>query len=150
MASDIEQMYNGIKLNVIHWSLQMYLWNDKLKVAVKPDIKVMKTATYGARSSSNQAITGVKRVAEFSKDEYPDAFQTLTKGIYVDDLFPKAKNTLDECNTLADELDVVVERGGLKSKPLAFTSVPQDKSLSTDGCSVDIAGMKWETVISCH
>ena len=146
MASDIEQMYNGIKLEEKHWPLQLYYWDNELKLNADPEIKVIKTATYGVRSSGNQAIVGLKKVAEYSKNEYPEAHHTLTKEIYIDDVLPKPKSTLDECFKLADELNVVVERGGLKLKSFAFTSIPPDPSLSTDGVTVGVAGMKWATV----
>ena len=147
MASDIEQMYNGIKLNEKHWPLQLYFWNDELKVDMEPELKVIKTVTYGVRSSGNQAIVGVKLVAEHSKEEFPEAHQTLTKQIYIDDVLPKPKHDLEECHKLADELNVVVERGGLKLKSFSFTSIPPDPSVSSDGTSVSVAGMKWNTVV---
>ena len=40
-----------------------------------------------------------------------------------------------------------MERGNLKLKSFAFTSVPPDASISVDGIIVDIAGMKWGTVV---
>ena len=147
MASDIEQMYNGIKLQEKHWPLQLYFWNDELKPDVEPELKVIKTVTYGVRSSGNQAIVGLKLVAEHSKEEFPEAHLTLTKQIYIDDVLPKPKHVLEECHKLADELNVVVERGGLKLKSFAFTSIPPDPSVSSDGTSVGVAGMKWNTVV---
>ena len=124
----------------------MYLWNDDLVEGVTPELKIIKTVAYGVRSSSNQAITGVRRVAEHSQEEYPEVHKVLTKEIYVDDILPKGKDSLQECYTLADQLNIVVKRGGLKLKNFAFTSVIPDSSISSDNIIIDIAGMKWETV----
>ena len=146
MASDIEQMYNGIKLNEKHWPLQMYLWNNKLTIGVEPEIKVIKTATYGVRSSGNQATVGVRLAAVHSENKYPDASKTLKKSSYVDDVLPPGKESLEQCYVLADQLNIIVEKGGLKLKCFAFSYIPPDSSISSDGCTVDIAGMKWNTI----
>ena len=106
----------------------------------------MKTLTYGVRSSGNQARTGVHLVAEKSKEEFREAHKVLTEQIYVDDILPSGKESLDECFSLADQLIVVSSRGGLKLKPFAFTSVPPDKSISADGVNVMTAGFKWNTM----
>ena len=146
MSSDIEQMYNGCKLMEKHWPLQLYLWNDELNEDVKPDIKVVKTLIYGVRSSGNQAITRLKRIAQHSIVKYPDACETLNKHVYVDDILPGGKNSLQACYSLADELVIVLDKGGLKLKRFAFSTVSPESSLSPDGVTVDVAGMKWATV----
>ena len=146
MASDIEQMYNGVRLSEKHWPLQMYLWSDGLREDMPPEIKVIKTLIYGVRSSGNQAITGVKRVAKHYKNDYPDACRTLVEQIYVDDILPEGKYSLQSCYSLADELVIVLERGGLKLKRFAFSTVAPEPSLSTDGIKVGIAGMEWYTI----
>lgn len=114
MASDIEQMYNGVKLSEKHWPLQMYLCDDGLRVGVAPEVKVIKTLIYWVRSNCNQAITGVRRVAKNYQQEYPEVFTTLVEQVYVDDILPEGKYSLQACYTLADELVIVLERGGLK------------------------------------
>ena len=147
MASDIEQMYNGIKLDEQHWPLQLYLYSSELKVGVAPEVKVVKTMAYGVSSSSNQAIAGVKLVAETYKTKFPNVHKVLCNETYVDDILPSGKSTLEECHILADELNVVVELGGLKLKSFAFTSVAPDPSLSANGVTVDIVGMSWNTLL---
>ena len=145
MAGDFEQMYNGISLDEDCWSLQQYLWSDELKIGFPPKTYVMKTCTYGVRSSGNQAITGVRLVAESYREEFPEVYNILTKQIYVDDVLPGGKPTLEECFVLADQIAIVSGRGGLRLKNFAFTSVPPDKSISADGISIDVAGMRWNT-----
>ena len=145
MAGDFEQMYNGVLLDEEDWSLQQYLWNDELKEDDPPEVYVATTLTYGVRSSGNQAITGVRLVAEHSREEFPEVYDILTKQIYVDDVLPAGRSSLDECFTLADQITVVAERGGLRLKPFAFTSVPPGESITVDGISIDVAGLKWVT-----
>ena len=110
-----------------------------------PEVYVATTLTYGVRSSGNQAITGVRLVAEHSREEFPEVYDILTKQIYVDDVLPAGRPSLDECFTLADQITVVAERGGLRLKPFAFTSVPPGESITVDGISIDVAGLKWVT-----
>ena len=146
LTGDFEQMYNGLLLDEEFWSMQQYYWHPTLKEGAEPEVYVVKTATYGVRSSGNQAITGVRLVAEHSKDEFPEVHNVFTKQIYVDDLLPKAKPKLELLYELADQMVVVAARGGLKLKSFAFSSIPPDRSISSNGITVDVAGMKWNTV----
>ena len=146
MAGDIEQMYNGILLDEDCWNMQLYFWQDTLEENIPPELHVVKTAIYGVCSSGNQAITGVHKLADHSKSEFPEAHTVLTRRTYVDDVLPNGKQKLDECFILADQLTVVVGRGGLRFKQFAFSSIPPDVSISSNGISVDVAGMKWFTV----
>ena len=149
MAGDFEQMYNGVLLDEDSWCLQLYYWHPTLTEGVEPQLGVVKTCIYGVRSSGNQAITGVRLVAEHSKDEFPEAYKVLTDEIYVDDVLPSGKETLEECYQIADQLVVVASRGNLKLKNFAFSTIPPDISISADGSTIDVAGMKWNTVTDC-
>ena len=44
-----------------------------------PDGKFIKTLIYGVRSSGNQAEFGLRKVAELSKEEYPEVNEIIQK-----------------------------------------------------------------------
>ena len=69
--TDVQKMYNTIKLEEEYWCYQLYLWNDQLNPEVMPIWKVIKTLIYGVTSSGNQAERGIRQTAELQKNEYP-------------------------------------------------------------------------------
>ena len=83
--TDIQKMYNSIKLRQEDWCYQRYIWQQDLDPSKIPDEKVIKTLIYGVRSSGNQAETGLRKTADISKNEYPEVCEIIHKDIYVDD-----------------------------------------------------------------
>ena len=47
---------------------------------------------------------------------------------------------MQACYSLADELVIVLDKGGLKLKRFAFSTVAPESFLSPDGVTVDVAG----------
>ena len=43
----------------------------------------------------------------------------------------------------ADQLELVLNRGGFSLKGVTFSKRDPPNNLSTDDCSVNVAGMKW-------
>ena len=85
LHSDVSKMYNTVKLDPSHWTLQRYVWQDELDPLKLPQEKVIKTLIYGIRSSGNQAERGLRKVAELHKDQYPEASRILQEDVYVHD-----------------------------------------------------------------
>ena len=69
--TDIQKMYNTIRLDEEHWCYQLYLWQNELNLDLEPRIKVIKTLIYGVKSSGNQAERGLRQTADIQKNEYP-------------------------------------------------------------------------------
>ena len=140
--TDIQKMYNSIKLRQEDWCYQRYIWQQDLDPSKIPDEKVIKTLVYGVRSSGNQAETGLRKTADISKNEYPEICEIIPKDIYVDDCL---SGSLTETSAfkLSDELQIVVNRGGFSLKGFTFSGYPPCGSLSSDGESVGVAGLRW-------
>ena len=51
--SDIQKMYNCVKLREEDWCLQRYIWEDELNPNNIPVEKIIKTLIYGVKSSGN-------------------------------------------------------------------------------------------------
>ena len=107
-----------------------------------PDEKVIKTLIYGVRSSGNQAETGLRKTADISKNEYPEVCEIIHKDIYVDDCL-SGSSTETLAFKLSDELQIVVNRGGFSLKGFTFSGYSPYESLSSDGESVGVAGLRW-------
>ena len=90
--TDVAKMYNSIKLDTKDWCYQRYLWRDELCEENPIEEKIIKTLIYGVKSSGNQSETGIRKVAEMSKIEYPLVYQIVLKDIYVDDCLSGESN----------------------------------------------------------
>ena len=140
--TDIRKMYNSVKLHEQDWCYQRYLWEDDLNLNSQPVEKVIKTLIYGVRTSGNQAERGLRQTADISKSKYPEVCQMVHKDIYVDDCL-SGSNDIDIAKQRADELEVVLNKGGFALKGVTFSGDHPVESLSQDGISISVAGLKW-------
>ena len=90
--TDIQKMYNAIRLDKMYWRYQLYLWGEGLKENEHPQWKVIKTLIYGVRSSGNLAEYGLRLTAEICKSECPEAYDVITYDTYMDDCLSGTKN----------------------------------------------------------
>ena len=90
-----------------------------------PEEKVIKTLIYGVKSSGNQAERGLRESARLSAEEYPKVNQIVQNDIYV-------KKAL----TRADELELVLNRGGFTLKGITLTRGDPPNALSIEDSSV--------------
>ena len=75
--TDIQKMYNAIRLDKSHWCYEMYLWDNELDKERLPSWKVIKTLIYGVKSSGSQAERGLRLTAEKCVLKYPRACQII-------------------------------------------------------------------------
>ena len=140
--TDVSKMYNTLKLLDIHWIYQMYLWHPDLDPDVEPVAKVIKTLIYGVKSSGNQAEYGLRKTADLQKEQYPRINEIVQDDIYVDDCI-SGEETDERAMQSADELEIVLARGGFTLKGFTFSGKPPPPNLTEDGLSVNVAGWKW-------
>ena len=108
--TDVQKMYNSVKLQEEDWCLQRYVWQEELNPQLIPEEKVIKTLIYGVKSSGNQAERALRDTANKFKDDYPEVAQIVQKDIYVDDCI-SGENSMETVFQRADELAVVLKRG---------------------------------------
>ena len=140
--TDVQKMYNSVLLDEDDWCLQRYIWQENLDIKCIPEEKVIKTLIYGVKSSGNQAERALRMTADQCKEDYPEVNDVVQKDMYVDDCL-SGENSLDETHQRADELDIVLIRGGFSLKGFTFSGSNPPKSLSEDGESINVAGLKW-------
>ena len=70
--TDVQKMYNCVKLKTEHWCFQRYLWEENLDMGKTPEEKIIKTLIYGVKPSGNLAERSIRETADLSKDEYPE------------------------------------------------------------------------------
>ena len=142
--TDVQKMYNSVKLEENDWCLQRYIWQQNLDAKYIPEEKVIKTLIYGVKSSGNQAERALRLTAEHYKEEYKEVNDIIKNDTYVDDCLSGQVST-EESFQRADELELVLMHGGFRLKGFTFSGFDPPKVLSEDGESIGVAGMKWHS-----
>ena len=135
-------MYNTIHLHPIDWCYQRYIWQNELDSEKIPKEKIIKTLIYGVWSSGNQAECGLRAIANQYKDSFPEVQNIINHDVYVDDCITGEKDTSNAFKR-ADQLEVVINKGGFKLKGISFSGVEPSPDLTDDGVSISVGGMKW-------
>ena len=141
-STNVQKMYNTVKLQEEDWCLQRHLWKENLNLSKFPQEKIIKTLIYGIKSSGKQAKYTLRKTASARKSEYPEANIVIQKDVYVDDCLSGA-NTKEDVMQLADEIQIILTRGGFILKGFTFSGESPAESLSGDNKSINITGMKW-------
>ena len=122
--------------------LQQYIWQQDLDPTKIPEEKVIKTLICGVKSSGNQAEPALRETVKLSQVEYPKVNEIVKNDIYVDNCI-SGEQSEREALKRADELEVVLNRGGFVLKGITFSNQDPPESLSDDGKTINVAGMKW-------
>ena len=118
--SDIQKMYNTIRLVPEHWCYQLCLFEDNLNINVKPLVHVIKTLIYGVRSSGNQAEKAVRDTGDLNKGEYPRANEIIQDDLYMDDCL-SGQQSYELGKVVTDSLQMVLNMGGFHLKGITFS-----------------------------
>ena len=140
--TDVRKMYNTIRLSPSDWCYQRYVWEENLDPTKLPKEKVIKTLIYGVRSSGNQAQYALRKVAAMSRNQHPDVNDVVQEDIYVDDCISGAQS-IDHAHNLADNLELVINKGGFQLKGVSFSGEEPLDKLTDDGETIHVAGMRW-------
>ena len=135
-------MYNTVKLKEDHWCLQRYLWSNNLDPNQPPQEKIIKTLIHGVKSCGNQAERTLRKTANHSKDQYPRVNEVVNKDVYVDDCI-SGEDSLNEAMKNADNLEIVINKGGFRLKGFTFSGSDPPEALSQDGKTISVGGMVW-------
>ena len=67
LHTDIQKMYNCVKLKESDWCFQRYIWQAELDAQKLPEEKVIKTLIYGVRSSGNLSERSIVKLPDCLK-----------------------------------------------------------------------------------
>ena len=124
---------------------QLYFWEGELKVGITPRLKVIKTAIYGVRPSGNVAESGIRKTAELTKAQYPEANDVLLNDLYVDDCM-SGSNSDNGRSKITEELSGALAKGGFRLKGFTFSGMDPPAHLANeDMISVNVGGLKWDS-----
>ena len=153
-CTDIQKMYNTIRLVPEHWCYQLFHWNDSLSPDEEPETNVIKTLIYGVRTSGNQSEWALKQTTRLSKDKFPRQNEIIENETYVDDCASGAtvfhdgtlshESSYDHAREITDDLQTVLNKGNFNLKGITFSGYdPPDHLSNDDKESVNVFGIKW-------
>ena len=103
----------------------------------------IKGFTFFNRSKSTAtSLTSSTNVAELSQNTYPEVNYIVQNFIYVDDCLT-GEDGIDLAHHRADELEIVLNRGGFNLKGVSFSGEDPPSTLTEDGQMIFVGGMKW-------
>ena len=70
-TSDIQKMYNTIKLFPSEYKYTLYLWSQTLDPSEEIEVWLYVVVTYGLVSSGYVTTAALRRIATMFKDRYP-------------------------------------------------------------------------------
>ena len=146
LAADFTKMYNQFALLPDQWNLQRILFKQDLDPSAPVQEACVTTLIYGVKSVAGQTEHTFKEVAGHIKDEKPRVARLLTEGRYVDNLLDSVVTKI-EAQSLAEETAEVLDRLNLPTKGFSFSGEDPQPQETLDGVSIDINGMRWNTVV---
>ena len=84
----------------------------------------------------------MRLIADLTKEEYPRAHEIVNSDVYVDDCV-SGESSEEERMEATDQLQISLEAGGFTLKGFTFSGSDPDRSLSDDGLSILVGGIRW-------
>jgi hypothetical protein len=107
-TADISQMYRQIQIQPQYYDYQRFVWRfDEIS-----EIQTyrLKTVTFGVSSAPYLAIRPLHQLASDERHNFPNAYDHITKNMYVDDLLSGSDNT-ENALKLKTEISECLARG---------------------------------------
>ena len=140
--TNVQKMYNSVRLEESNWCFQRYLWQEDLDPTQPPEEKAIKTLRYEVKSSENQAERGLRDDAMIFKQTQPDVNRVINEDVYVDDCLSGGKS-IEEFTQLTDQINETLTFSGFTLKGITTSGPEPLDSLSSDGRTISVAGVKW-------
>jgi hypothetical protein len=140
IMADISKMYHRILIPESDQQVHRFLWRN-LEVHRKPDTYVKQVLTFGDKPAPSMAQTALKKTADESKENYPEAARVITDNTYMDDICDSV-TTVEKAEQLTEDIDTVLAKGGFQVKGWLSNHIRKDESKATPNqqCMKSIEG----------
>ena len=146
--TDVQTMYPSVDLREEDWCFQRYWWHERLAMDEPPEEKIITKCIYGVKPSGNIAEKAIRLTAEHSRKEFPDVYDVIRHDTYMDDIISGCPS-VEEVHKLADDMDIVLGRGGFILKGWTITGSPPLEKLSNDDGKTIFAGGMIQSMTNC-
>jgi len=147
VSCDIKMAYNGIDLDPAHYQYQRYLWRKNLNPENPVEVMVIKSLIYGVRSSGQQLLAGLNKLADYCEENVPggkEGAKVLKNDTYVDDCLSSSE-TQEMNEAKAESIVKVLARAGMSVKAVTKSRETPSAEVSADGKHVGVVGMLWDS-----
>ena len=144
-TTDISLAYNSIKLDILDYKFQKYLWCRDLTVGGEVIVMIIGTLIYGVRPSGNLMAAGFSKLGDYILRVRPELIlgvKTLKDKAYVDDILAAFFDKLTR-DQAAENLVEVLSVAGIGVKAICKSGSPPPEVMSADGQSVGLVGYSW-------
>ena len=141
-STDISKMYNVLHLDSTAYPYSLMLFHNDLMPDSEPEVYLMLRAWYGVRSTGNQAMFAISKLAAEAEEQRAQAAQALEEDLYVDDLETGA-NSVSELDKIIEDMRYILNGGDFDNKFICKSGEKPCEKASADGEVVKLLGYNW-------
>ncbi|KAJ8039805.1 hypothetical protein HOLleu_13921 [Holothuria leucospilota] len=139
LVGDIRKMYHSVGITLLDQHCHRFLWRG---MEVERPLKTycVTSVNFGDKPAATIAICALRKTAEMSKSEFPEAADTLKRNVYIDDVLDSLGNE-SEALERSRQIDAVLEKGNFKIKEWTISGAQTAKSPR-----IKVLGLDWDPV----
>ncbi|KAJ8049254.1 hypothetical protein HOLleu_01926 [Holothuria leucospilota] len=139
LVGDIRKMYHSVGITLLDQHCHRFLWRG---MEVERPLKTycVTSVNFGDKPAATIAICALRRTAEMSESEFPEAADALKRNVYMDDVLDSLRNE-SEALERSRQIDTVLEKGNFKIKEWTISGAQTAKSPR-----IKVLGLDWDPV----
>ena len=116
---DVRRMYHSVKLTKLDQHTHRFLWRD-FEQKRNPDIFAMTSVSFGDKPAAAIACLALRKTAEMSKVDLPEASKIICDNAYVDDIIDSVSNKSKAVDVMR-QVEMSLARASFKIKSWSCT-----------------------------
>ena len=106
MMGDIKKMYHSVKIGMVEQHTHRFLWRD-MDTSREPDTYIIQTVSFGGKLAETIATVNLRKAADMSQWDYPEAAEVAKNNSYMDDILDSV-STEEQAYQRTKEVEAVV------------------------------------------
>ena len=107
---DIKKMYHTVKTSELDQHTHRFVWRD-MDSTREPDTYIIQRVSFGDKPSGTIATIELRKTAEMTRSEYPEAADIIQNNTYMDDII-ESKDNLAIARKLSQYIEKAIVKGG--------------------------------------
>lgn len=116
---DIKKMYHTVKTSELDHHTHRFLWRD-MDSTKEPDTYIIKRVSFGDKPSGMMATIPLRKTAEMTRNEYPEAADIIQNNTYMDDII-ESKDNFAMARKQSQDIEKGIVKGGFRVKEWIFS-----------------------------
>ena len=143
---DIKKMYHTVKTSELDQHTHRFLWRD-MDSTREPDTYIIQRVSFGDKPSGTIVTIALRKTAEMTRNEYPEAADIIQNNTYMDDII-ESKDNLAMARKLSQDIEKAIVKGGFQIKEWIFSgdASKQEETITVQKphtSTEKILGIKW-------